>query len=397
MFEENKKKTERYAIKDALSDDEMYSRGGYNTVVGIPFGSECTIELPAMIYEPGQIKTNGILEGCRGGCDGSKWFMGYDEGFLTLAGVKGNKAHNGCGFVNSLSVLSEKDVDNFNHQGKNFAPRLPHACSCSCKLGLVGVLHIDNYTRDSFSVIDNPNDDERAYIACYAAGCAYAYGAGQVKQRQEQDAGNTTRVRRGGVVWEDRRLWSSFLIVDAGVVQVALVGGGCTDDLGNCGVTRVINDVIDLGYDWSSGDVCNSILTLSKGKTTRIELARAYAKVASVLNRMSLYRNDTVGAVGVVTTHAWQMCNTRHRVIACSLISDDPGIGPTNTIASWNEVVVLDKDPSTPVNLEFEEGGNFTKVAGGNIKALQSRFVREITIINCENCIPGYSNVTAEA
>lgn len=77
------------------------------------------------------------------------------------------------------------------------------------------------------------------------------------------------------VVWEDRELWQSYIIVDAAVTQLALMTGGCSDDIANCGLTRIINDVVDLGYDWGSGDVCNSILTLCKGDTSRLELVRA--------------------------------------------------------------------------------------------------------------------------
>lgn len=55
------------------------------------------------------------------------------------------------------------------------------------------------------------------------------------------------------VVWEDRELWTTFLCVDGGLSQMALKRGGCCDDL-----------------------------------------AIAYKKVASVLNRMSAMRPNSV-------------------------------------------------------------------------------------------------------
>ncbi|KXN69575.1 hypothetical protein CONCODRAFT_71374 [Conidiobolus coronatus NRRL 28638] len=179
----------------------------------------------------------------------------------------------------------------------------------------------------------------------------------KVKQRREQEAGNgRITVRRGGVVWEDRELWTTFLCVDGGVSQMALMAGGCCDDLANCGITRVINDVIDLGYDWASGDMCNSILTLSSGKTGRDDLAIAYKKVASVLNRMRAMRPNSVAAMGIITTHAWQLSNTRHRIIACTIISNDSGIGPTTDASSWHNAAVLNKPPTDHIHHELVEG-----------------------------------------
>ncbi|KAG0028862.1 hypothetical protein BGZ81_004359 [Podila clonocystis] len=205
--------------------------------------------------------------------------------------------------------------------------------------------YLDKYSRDaSIGILDLPTSDEK-FVASYSVGCSYSFGAIQVKQRREHEAGKLVAVRRGGVVWEDRKLWSSYLIVDSGAIQMSLMAGGCVDDLANIGMVRVINDVVDLGYDWSSGDIGNSILTMTKGKTDRISLSRAYVKVAAVLNRTGRLRPDTVGSVAIATSHAWQMCNTRHRVIACSLVSDDAGLGPTKVSASWYEVGVLDLDP----------------------------------------------------
>lgn len=216
--------------------------------------------------------------------------------------------------------------------------------------------YLDKYSRDAYvGVLDLQTSDEK-YVASYAVGCSYSFGAIQVKQRREHEAGKSITVRRGGVVWEDRKLWSSFLTVDSGAVQMALMAGGCVDDLANIGMVRVINDVVDVGYDWSSGDVGNSILTMTKGKTDRISLSRAYVKVAAVLNRMATRRSDTVGSVAVVTTHAWQMCNTRHRVFACSLVSDDAGLVRTEVSASWHEAAVLDLYPTKKTNHAIRSG-----------------------------------------
>ncbi|MFE0646343.1 hypothetical protein ACFW2Y_32775 [Streptomyces sp. NPDC058877] len=179
------------------------------------------------------------------------------------------------------------------------------------------------------------------YIGAFATGCTFSYGAVFVKQRREQEARrNQTMVRRGGVVWDDLRLWSSYLVVDAGAVQLAAGAGGCADDLMGAGVARAINDVIDLGYDWSSGDMCNSILTLTRGQTGREDLILAYRKIATVLNRTGTLRADTMGGIAIASTYAWQLADTRHRAIACALVSDDPGIGPTTTTASWHQAVL---------------------------------------------------------
>ncbi|KAG0084511.1 hypothetical protein BGZ93_000469 [Podila epicladia] len=166
------------------------------------------------------------------------------------------------------------------------------------------VNHVDKYPRNAVIGIPDLFTSGDKYVAGYVVGCSYVYGAGQVKQRREQEAGRSVTVRRGGVVWEDRKQWSSFLIVDASVVQMALMAGGCVDDLANCGMARVTRNIIDLGYDWASGDICNSILTMSEGKTHRISLSRAYVKVTAVLNRMGYVRPDAVGSVAVVSTHA---------------------------------------------------------------------------------------------
>lgn len=93
--------------------------------------------------------------------------------------------------------------------------------------------------------------DYKKYITSYIVGCTYAYGTGQVKQRREQEAGKKYKVRRGGVRWEDKELWTTFLIGD--------------------------------------------------GKTDRESLSVSYKKIASVLNRLSIHKSDTIGLVAVVT------------------------------------------------------------------------------------------------
>ncbi|ARP73403.1 hypothetical protein LK07_30515 [Streptomyces pluripotens] len=194
--------------------------------------------------------------------------------------------------------------------------------------------HVQSYARKAVAASDT-------YLGAFAAGCSFSYGALYVKQRREQEARRHTLVRRGGVVWEDPQLWSSYLVVDSGAEQWAVGTGGCTDDLMSPGVARVVNDVIDLGYDWASGDMCNSILTLTGGKTGREDLTLAYRKLASVLNRTGTLRSDTMGGIAIASTYAWQIADTRHRGISCALVSDDPGIGPTTTMASWHQAVLL--------------------------------------------------------
>jgi hypothetical protein len=205
------------------------------------------------------------------------------------------------------------------------------------------------YAKDALAAPDS-------YIGCYAAGAGITYGAIQVKQRREQEAiAERVTVRRGGIVWEDKTLWTSYLSTDAAVNECGLLLGGCVDDWANAAMSRLLNDVVDLGYDWAVGDVGNGILTLADGKTGRDDLARAYRKFASVLNRMGTFRHDTVGGVFNAATHAWQMSDTRHRVIACVMTSDDPGIGPTNVSASWYEAVIQDK-PGTKIEHEMVVG-----------------------------------------
>ncbi|KAF9301515.1 hypothetical protein BGZ74_006625 [Mortierella antarctica] len=480
-------------LAGAKEDDEKYGRGGYATAVGIPTGLEFTIE----VAENGT-KKNDLIRGCQGGCEQTPWYIGFDEGFAALAGVRVEKptccsmsltptsgsvdkirqeilracdtrcanfiygttlqlsrridppgyrtlvallcnwsAWLSCSMYDSLTKWASNKGDAFTwadtlhtskihfvdaevrHIGRPHEDGLLHkgpgwdddgstAWVETCKkYGLRGTYmrqtigmyvlmvevgmhgkgtlawscmaldtkfavdynlasdnspcriwckYLDKYSHDAaVGVLDLPTSDEK-YVASYAVGCSYSFGAIQVKQRREHEAGKSITVRRGGVVWEDRKLWSSFLIADSGAVQMALIAGGCADDLANIGMVRVINDVVDLGYDWSSGDVGNSILTMTKGKTDRISLSRAYVKVAAVLNRMASLRPDTVGSVAVVTTHAWQMCNTRHRAIACSLVSDDAGLGRTEVSASWHEAAVLDLDPTKKDNHAIKSG-----------------------------------------
>ncbi|KAF9575856.1 hypothetical protein EC968_001239 [Mortierella alpina] len=498
IFKDVPFKTHNTPLANAQEDDEIYGRGGYATAVGIPIGHEFTVEVPR-----NGTKTNDMLRDCQGHCEREPWYMGFDDGFAALAGIKVDRSSTcamalrrvneskdeigqeilrlcdsrcanflygttlalskrvdppgyrtlvallsnwgswvSCSMYDSLtnwtriekgtktdqdfawadtlhtSKIHFVDAD-LKHIGRPHSdglldkgPGWDHDGSAEwiqvCKkYGLRGTYmrqtigvyvlmfeigmydkgrtawscmvldtkffvdynlatdvspcavwwnHVDKYSRDAIVGCSNLPTEEEKYVAAYAVGCAYGYGASQVKQRREQEAGKNVAVRRGGVVWDNRELWSSFLIVDAGALQIALMAGGCVDDLANCGMTRVVNDVIDLGYDWASGDVSNSILTMSKGKTDRLSLRQAYRKVAAVLNRMGSMRPDTVGSVAVVTTHAWQMCNSRHRVIACALVSDDPGIGPTEVSASWYEAAVRDLDPSKSVDLEIKSG-----------------------------------------
>ncbi|KAG0354926.1 hypothetical protein BGX24_006790 [Mortierella sp. AD032] len=201
---------------------------------------------------------------------------------------------------------------------------------------------VDQYSKDAISMSqENSRSLEKDYVSGYAVGCALTFGAGQVKQRREQEVGRTVAVRRGGVVWEDKKLWASYMLVDGGVAQLALAAGGCAEDLATCGINRLMNDVIDLGYDWGSGDMCNGILTLSEGRSSRVDLALAYTKTTAVLNRLRRMRSDSVGSVSLITAHAWQMCNNRHRIIACALVSDETDLGPTTYSATWHEAVIL--------------------------------------------------------
>ncbi|KAG0093421.1 hypothetical protein BGZ92_005663 [Podila epicladia] len=484
-------------LAGAQEDDEKYGRGGYATAVGIPTGLEFTIE----VAENGT-KKNDLIRGCQGGCEQTPWYMGFDEGFAALAGVRVERptccsmslastgsvdnireeilracdtrcanfiygttlelsrridppgyrtlvallcnwgAWLSCSMYDSLTKWSSNKGDSFTWADTLHTSKIhfvdaelrhigrPHengllnkgpgwdddgslAWIKTCKkYGLRGTFmrqtigmyvlmvevgmhgkstlawscmtldtkfavdynlasdnspcriwceYLDKYSYEaSVGALDLPTSDEK-YVASYAVGCSFSFGAIQVKQRREHEAGKSHTVRRGGVVWEDRKLWSSFLVADSGAVQMALIAGGCVDDLANIGMVRVINDVVDLGYDWSSGDVGNSILTLTKGKTDRISLSRAYVKVAAVLNRMASLRPDTVGSVAVITTHAWQMCNTRHRAIACSMVSNDAGLGRTEVSASWHEAAVLDLDPTKKASHAIKSGELFGK------------------------------------
>ncbi|KAG0049961.1 hypothetical protein BGZ83_005229 [Gryganskiella cystojenkinii] len=490
----------------AQPDDERYGRGGYNTASVIPTGPEFTVR----VTERGT-KTNGLIQGCQGGCEKEPWYFGFDQGFAALAGVKVKKHRAGCSmvlrpsdhpnpgdmkkvqeeilrvcngrcanFLYGTTVDLSKRTDtpgyrtmvgllcnwsswvscsmydalsewiagkgegfawadtlktskihfveaNLHVVGRPHEDRLldkghgwddegsPEWVETCRKYGLrgtymrqnIGILaliyeigmydkgplswscmaldtkffvdynlaadnspcnswwdHVDRYSREAIhKVVDNTDcvpsssdDDDKSYVASYAVGCAYTYGALQVKQRREQDIGKAVTMRRGGVVFEDRELWTSLLLVDAGLSQMALMAGGCADDYANCAFTRVINDVVDLGYDWCSGEVCNSILTITQGKTDRDSLRRAYVKVAAVLNRMSMMRPDTVGSVGCLSVQAWQMCNSRHRVIPCTLVSNDPGIGPTELSATYYEAFIQDLDPVNQIDLKMETG-----------------------------------------
>ncbi|KAG0014665.1 hypothetical protein BGZ81_000320 [Podila clonocystis] len=507
-------------LPGAQEDDEKYGRGGYTTTLLIPTGSEFTVE----ICKNGT-KTNGLIQGCQGGCEKELWSLGFDQGFQALASVKVEKPEVGrCSMViNPLSPDPSSSSD-YVQIAKNEILRVCNGrcanflygttmdlskrtdppgyrtlvallsnwtawVSCSMydaldewvsrkgdcyawadtlhtskiyfidadfhvvgrphevgllnkghgwddegspgwvetckKYGLrgtymrqnVGMLmlmyeigmygrgplawscmaldtkffvdynlaadnspcnswwdHIDKLSRQAIfnvtassdsqppplsSLSSSSDDDDKKYVASYALGCSFAYGAIQVKQRCEQDIGKSTTMRRGGVVWEDRELWTSFLVVDGALSQMMNMTGGCVDDLGGCAMVRVINDVVDLGYDWGSGEVCNSILTITQGKTDRESLSRAYVKVAAVLNRMSIMRPDIVGSVGVLTVQAWQMCNSRHRIMACALVSNDPGLGPTEVSATWHEAFIQDLDPTKKINQETKSGELF--------------------------------------
>ncbi|KFH74243.1 hypothetical protein MVEG_01456 [Podila verticillata NRRL 6337] len=197
---------------------------------------------------------------------------------------------------------------------------------------------------------------EQQYIGSHAMASQFCFGYIQVKQRLEHDLGKTYMVRRGGAVWEDKELWSSFMLLDCGVVQGAAMGGGCGEDLIHRMMCRVLNDVVDLGYDWSSGDLSNSVLTLSEGKTDRDSLASAYTKVAAVINYASVKSPDSSGSIFMPHAHAWHMCNSRHPVIACSLVSDDPGLGPINVSATWHHVGILGLEPTTLVDHNMKGG-----------------------------------------
>ncbi|KAF9570589.1 hypothetical protein EC968_001664 [Mortierella alpina] len=197
---------------------------------------------------------------------------------------------------------------------------------------------------------------EQLYVGSYAMGSQFSFGLLQVKQRLEQDLGKTHMVRRGGAVWEDKELWSSYLLVDTGVTQGAAISGGCGEDMAHIVMSRILNDVVDLGYDWSSGDLSNSILTLSEGRADRDSLASAYTKIAAVINYASVNNPDSPGFILTPHTHAWQMCDSRHPVIACSLVSDDPGLGSINVSATWHRVGILGLEPTTFVDHNMQGG-----------------------------------------
>ncbi|KAG0049962.1 hypothetical protein BGZ83_005230 [Gryganskiella cystojenkinii] len=488
-------------------DDERYGRGGYATAMLIPTGPEFTVAVTR-----NGTKTNSLIQGCQGGCQKEPWYLGLDQGFAALAGVKPEKAAAGCsmvlvpmdqsndkirqeilrvcngrcaqfvykttrdlskridppGYRTFVALLSNWSAwvscsmyealtewssrlpgcqdfawaDTLNTSKIRFVDAKLQPADCrdhepgllnkgpgwedegsaawirTCeKYGLRGTYmrqsigflalmyeigmynkgplawscmaldtkffvdynlasdnspcnswwnHVDKYSREAIIDVVNQrhrasktadNDIEKKYVASYAVGCSFAFGASQVKQRREQEAGSkAVAVRRGGVIWEDRELWSSYLIVDSGTVQMALMAGGCVDDLGSCVMARIVNDVIDLGYDWGSGDVCNSILTMTDGKTDRISLSRAYVKVAAIINRLSTMRPDSVASVSVIVSHAWQMCNSRHRVMPCALVSNDVGLGPIEVSATWYEVGILNLDPTKKVNLAIKPG-----------------------------------------
>ncbi|KAF9570588.1 hypothetical protein EC968_001663 [Mortierella alpina] len=197
---------------------------------------------------------------------------------------------------------------------------------------------------------------EQWHVGSYAMGSQFSFGFIQVKQRLEQDLGKTHMVRRGGAVWEDKELWSSFMLVDSGVIQGAAISGGCGEDLIHRMLCRVLNDVVDLGYDWSSGDLSNSILTLSEGRTDRDSLASAYTKIAAVINYAVAKNPDSPGSMHMWCAHLWQMCDSRHPVIACSLVSDDPGLGSINASATWHHVGILGLEPTTFVDHNMQGG-----------------------------------------
>lgn len=331
----------RTLIKPGLSmDEEEYGRGGYSVAITMPDGEEYTSPLPKNMP-----RTNGIIEGCQGGCGGAKWFIGYDEGLAALAGLSVTDPSS-CGFQGSLRVghddvkagkakdaiakectnrcaqflyattvatknrkgqpsyrtlssllcnwtawvscsiysaltdwAAHKGVDftyantlgtskihfvevELKHAIRSHAPGLlrkgsgwdetgSEAWVKICKMyGLRGVYmrqnigvyvlyeiamygrgsvawsalmldskffvdynlasdnspcgdwwkFVDQYSKDAISMIPENRSLEKDYVSAYAVGCALAFGAGQVKQRREQEVGRTVAVRRGGVV-----------------------------------------------------------------------------------------------------------------------------------------------------------------------------------------------------
>ncbi|KAG0374562.1 hypothetical protein BGX24_010242 [Mortierella sp. AD032] len=116
-----------------------------------------------------------------------------------------------------------------------------------------------------------------------------------------------------------------------------------------------VRTFVGLLSNWSSWVSC-SMYDALEGKTDRDSLASAYTKIAAVINYASVKNPDSSGSILRLNVYAWQICDSRHPVIACSLLSDDPGLGPINTSATWHHVGILGLEPTKLVDHSMQGG-----------------------------------------
>ncbi|KAK6500387.1 hypothetical protein TWF481_010730 [Arthrobotrys musiformis] len=215
---------------------------------------------------------------------------------------------------------------------------------------------VDKYSDDCIAGGLGFTEEDKNYISAFAAASAYSHGFLQAKLRREIEAGKNYKPRRGGLLWEDPELMSTYIMTDIGGAQYSIMSIGCAHDVDNFAIGRLMNDVVDLGYDWKSGSVANFFLTLAGCKMDRDSLVKAYRKTCALFNYLTHNYSNNSTMVVLAVGHIMQISNTRHPVVACSLISDDLGIGPTDLSGSWHDIGIRGKDPVDKIDLNIRTG-----------------------------------------
>ncbi|GAM17766.1 hypothetical protein SAMD00019534_009410 [Acytostelium subglobosum LB1] len=154
--------------------------------------------------------------------------------------------------------------------------------------------------------------------SCFEA-TSISYEFVRAKKRYEDN------MRRSGVhlinacAWKDLSKMLHYRVIDAAFVKATVNSSMDDEAYMAIGFASVIHDVPDYGYDLSVCDCSNILFTLGARDGQYPGIEYAFAVTLAGVEYVADIHRYAVSGLTLVSTHYWQLCNARHRILNAAM------------------------------------------------------------------------------
>jgi len=165
-----------------------------------------------------------------------------------------------------------------------------------------------------------------AYYFYERGRCALIIYHGLNFKRSLEDSlrANNVRSRALAIKWIDKRLMMEIAYFDGGSIGTIIDSGLSRTNRWDSGISKLMNDFVDFGFDVSCSEMGNMVFSVSDGNVTEDSIALAYRHMCHALN--SMFQTRQMGPIGTMVTALWQLANYRHKTMEFMTISASDGV-----------------------------------------------------------------------